>query len=190
MLVLETEPGSSEPPARKSFCTTFMPAPLLLAGLSHLPGCSARRQIPGEARLRLGREVRICGRDWLPELSSDSDPGPLDTLQPWKSEKMLTLHREAPGAELQEHVCQRRKAGLCWLLCPSWWPFRTEDTCGASQLLVLISFLGSHPSITDTYTYSALILPNYLHLWGMGDRSGLFNFGSLMHGAAGINTGL
>lgn len=65
-----------------------------------------------------------------------------------------------------------------------------EGAHGAVRFLVLISFLGSHPSITDTYTYSVLILSNYTHLWGMGNRFGSFDFRSVMHRVAEMNTDL
>lgn len=55
---------------------------------------------------------------------------------------------------------------------------------------VLISFLGSHPSIADTYTYSGLILSNHTYLWGVGNRFGLLHFRSVMHRVAGMNAGL
>ena len=63
-------------------------------------------------------------------------------------------------------------------------PFGPEGAHGPVQFLVLISFLGSYPSVTDTYTYSVLILSNYTHLWGMGNRSGSFAFRSVMHRVA------
>lgn len=46
------------------------------------------------------------------------------------------------------------------------------------QLRTLVSFLGRNPSITDTYTYSVLILSNYRHLsrGGEGKRGLITRF--------------